>query len=255
MKYITLTLTAMSSFALSHSALADSVFVDFFNASDADTAATGTNNTGTETYNIVALTGTTSANRPWVLTGETFTDLTNTDGSAGSIDLLLNTYNTDDGQRRGGSANNGNNFTHVHVDGINDNAAGDALWMNNHNSNTGDFGWVLTFTDLDDSILYDFTVLATSGNNAGSWSVTTGTGDTDNENYGIDRDNVLSWTNVASDGGTVVLTGAATATADISGNTFRNAGIAFASVTAVPEPSSTALLGLGGLALLMRRRK
>ncbi|MEZ7957082.1 MAG: PEP-CTERM sorting domain-containing protein [Rubritalea sp.] len=27
------------------------------------------------------------------------------------------------------------------------------------------------------------------------------------------------------------------------------------SITAVPEPSSTALLGLGGLALIMRRRK
>lgn len=31
--------------------------------------------------------------------------------------------------------------------------------------------------------------------------------------------------------------------------------LTFTNVTAVPEPSSTALLGLGGLALLMRRRK
>jgi hypothetical protein len=53
---------------------------------------------------------------------------------------------------------------------------------------------------------------------------------------------------VLGDGGSVTFTG------DIDDGSFRVSGITIDTVV-VPEPSSTALLGLGGLALLLRRRK
>ncbi|MGB0774832.1 MAG: PEP-CTERM sorting domain-containing protein, partial [Akkermansiaceae bacterium] len=58
-------------------------------------------------------------------------------------------------------------------------------------------------------------------------------------------------TNAAS----VVITIADSAAAGSAGSNDGYADLVSFSTTAVPEPSSTALLGLGGLALIMRRRK
>ena len=125
--------------------------------------------------------------------------------------------------------------------------------MKNQDSTTATFGWIITFSGLTGAA-YDLSVLSGSTTTVGSWSVTTGTGDTDIEAYGINSgtniySDVQSFTNVAPVAGVITLT----STADANEFTFRNAYIAAATITLVPEPGSLALLGLGALCVLRRR--
>jgi len=65
----------------------------------------------------------------------------------------------------------------------------------------------------------------------------------------FDADSLALGNSLGSTVFTESLLGYATATL------FESGGDIFLSVTAVPEPSSTALLGLGGLALMLRRKR
>ncbi len=209
--------------ALAASAKAQTVLVDF---SDVSTIA----NTGTDTYNIIANPqGTTTTNHP-LPSGQTLTldDLFDSAGLATGVDVILDTYNNGSGQLRGGTAN-GNGLTHFPVVGVEDSASTDSFWLNNHNSNgTGagnEFGFVLTFNELTESF-YNITVFVGSTNLAGSWSVTTGTGDTNINAFENDQDNVLTWTNVSPINGSITLTGESLP----SNSNFQNTSISFASI-------------------------
>ena len=101
-------------------------------------------------------------------------------------------------------------------------------------------GWyqsVQTFTDDN---------LTTINTNIGdlTWTAFTGFGITDTTGgAGADTDNIVSvgaYFNSSIDAG---------------GGNWTGAKLQYFEVIAVPEPSSTALLGLGGLALILRRRK
>ena len=82
-----------------------------------------------------------------------------------------------------------------------------------------------------DFIVYWFPSLSVAG---GSTAITAG------DRYGAARD-AATWTLSSTDG------------FNTNGAAVTSAGAA--TLTAVPEPTSTALLGLGGLSLLMRRRR
>ena len=60
---------------------------------------------------------------------------------------------------------------------------------------------------------------------------------------------------ISSGSSDVVITTSVVNTAGAGASHYGLTGVAFDNVVTVPEPSSTALLGLGGLALILRRRK
>ena len=247
MKSKPLYLSALSLVVLPLTSNAATFLVDFGTSST--TAATTTdvyntvaNQTGTATDNPLAR----STNGPGVSNG-TISDaaLEDTAGVTSTLGVSLHGYTNGGGQLR-----SGNGFVHDPVAGIEAFALEDGYWMNNHNGNgTGagsEFGMVLTFSGLTEAF-YDVSVFSTSTNHSGSWSVTTGTGDTDAEAF-AGTNSVAQWTTVAPVGGVITLT-SISAPAD---GTFENMGINAASITSVPEPSS-ALLGFCGFVLLLRR--
>ncbi|MDB4436114.1 hypothetical protein N9139_01420 [Akkermansiaceae bacterium] len=209
-------------FGLALPASAEPILVDF-------NAANTTANVGTDTYNIIVNPeGITAITHPLAAEGELSSeDLLDSLGVTTTVDVTLDGYNNSTGQLRANSSNNGG-LTHNTVVGIEDSAAIDSFWMNNHNSNgTGagnEFGFVLTFSDLTDPF-YDIIILAGSSNLDGSWSVTTGTGDSDVVPFS-GQDDVLSWTNVTPVNGVIVLTGASVPT----NSNYQNTSISFASI-------------------------
>lgn len=208
--------------ALALPAFAEPILIDF-------NAANTTPNVGTDVYNIIANPeGFSTAAHPLASDGEiTSDDLLDSLGVATTVDITLDGYNNSTGQLRAASSNSGG-LTHNPVEGIEDSAAIDSFWMNNHNSNgTGagnEYGFVLTFSDLTDPF-YDITILAGSSNLDGTWSVTTGTGDTDVIPFG-GQDSVLSWTQITPVNGVIVLTGASVPT----NSNYQNTAISFASI-------------------------
>ena len=203
-------------------ASAEPILVDF-------NAANTTANLGTDTYNIIANPeGVTAVTHPLAADGELSSDdLLDSLGITTTVDVTLDGYNNSTGQLRANSSNNGG-LTHNTVVGIEDSAAIDSFWMNNHNSNgTGagnEFGFVLTFSDLTDPF-YNITILAGSSNLDGSWSVTTGTGDSDIVPFS-GQDDVLTWTDVTPVNGVIVLTGASVP----SNSNYQNTSLSFASI-------------------------
>lgn len=84
----------------------------------------------------------------------------------------------------------------------------------------------------------------------GSW-INSATVDLNSYDAGTEDGNTFSLNNSATTGGTIQLLD----TAEPTNPLFGNGSIASISFQQVPEPSSAALLGLGGLAMLTRRRK
>jgi len=122
-------------------------------------------------------------------------------------------------------------------------------WLNNNATGAG-AGITLTFSGLDDSLTYNLNI-------GTAWILNP---DLD-VNYAADGQNFTNDSDVSAkaygdllglstDGsGNLVITVS-------SDSTSRNdAAVSALVLTAVPEPSSAALLGLGGLALILRRRK
>jgi hypothetical protein len=104
----------------------------------------------------------------------------------------------------------------------------------------------ISFSDLDLSSVYNFSAIGgrNSGGVDGTIAVTTGTG---TGGTLLNDGTILDFSVTSDASGDIVLVFAAPS----SNATFNALSI----TTAVPEPSFTALLGLGGLALILRRRR
>lgn len=227
------------------------VYVDFGDANNGTVPATGT-----DFYNVTPDQVGISNAVPLASGGTiSLSNLLTSNSTPTTTDITISAYN-ETGEIRSGNANPGvantENLVHDPVAPFEEFASGDGYWMNNHNSSTAGtaFGFVISFSDLVGPS-YDITLLAGHGSNLdGTWSVTTGTGDSDAEAFS-GQDDVLSWTQVAPVGGVITLTGATISTTQ----NFRNASISAVSITAIPEPGCFALIGLvGGVAAMRRRR-
>lgn len=230
-KLLTTVLLPLASIITAHASTI--IYVDF-----------GDNAGSPATYNTLVPT-TSGATTSLEGSGESFTNLLDTAGSATGVDLNVLVTSTGGDVRAGDT-----DSAHDPVAGIADAALNDGFWVNNGGSN-GDVSFVLTFSSLT-AAAYD--IQLTSGDGVQidtTWSITTGTGDTNTFIASAgSTSGIGSWSTVAPASGDIVITGTYTAT-----GSFNTSNVNFVSLTAIPEPSSTALLALGGLALTFRRRK
>lgn len=182
------------------------------------------------------------------------TDATEIDGStATTVHVTLSFYNNGSGQTRFFNSTNVFGTTPAGFEEY----ARDGYLVNNHNTNGNgagnEFGFILTYSDLDPAKTYDVSVWGKRAGNVdtGTWSVTTGTGDADVLAMENGEETIMDWTSVTPNAsGEIVFTNVTTPS-----GTFANTQIAFTSIAeAVPEPSS-ALLGFCSFGLLLRRRR
>jgi hypothetical protein len=105
----------------------------------------------------------------------------------------------------------------------------------------------ISFSDLDLSSVYNFSAIGgrNSGGIDGNIEVTTGTG---TGGTLLNDGTILDFSVTSDASGVIVLKFAGP-------DSGQNATFNALSITSVPEPSTTALLGLGGLALILRRHK
>lgn len=216
---------------------AATIYVDFGDDAGAITAG--------ETYNTLVPTAS-GASTSLEGTGETFSNLLDTTGVSTGANLHVLVTSTG-GDVRGGHST----YAHDPISGIDDNALNDGFWVNNGNDN-GVVSFVLTFSSLG---ITPYNLQLTPGSGLiedTTWSVTTGTGDASSFTFteATDESGLATWAGVTPVGGEVVLTGSFNANSG-----FDTTTVNFLSITAVPEPSSTVLFGLGGLALVLRRRR
>lgn len=107
----------------------------------------------------------------------------------------------------------------------------------------------LTFTGLDDSLSYDLLIGAAFTDDIASATWTAdGQSDTTVSNVGADAFVTLAGLETDGSGNLVITSAGAGARPDLS-------AVAALTLTAVPEPSTAVLLGLGGIALILRRRR
>ncbi|MGB0993222.1 MAG: PEP-CTERM sorting domain-containing protein [Akkermansiaceae bacterium] len=116
---------------------------------------------------------------------------------------------------------------------------------------TGTRNTLLLFKGLDDSLTYDITAVI------GQWSTNTAFDGMSIFVTGQDSD---AFGTVSASGEPVYtnLTGLTSSGGNLTvqlSSPSNNQALSALTLTAVPEPSSTALLGLGGLALVLRRRR
>ena len=205
--------------------------IDFSNATAAGAGADSNGNYWTTVGN--GLQGNTGAD----LSVFNLIDSTNT---ATTIDLSVDFSNTDR-NGWGGNAINGTAGSNPFDQSF---AVIDGIYSN---MTTGLV--TLTFSDLAASTVYDLSLIggrATLGTD-GSIAITTGTG----SGGTLLNDGTQLDLSIISDGSGVIAF-----TFVDTNNNFNNSTVLNAmSITAVPEPSSAALLGLGGISLILRRRK
>lgn len=108
---------------------------------------------------------------------------------------------------------------------------------------------VLTFAGLDDALTYDIQFITGATTDAGvTFDFTTASGTASvTSALSTTTNGVLDFTGLTTDGsGNLVFT---------SGGGVPGISAGTVTAVAVPEPSSSALIGLGGIALILRRRK
>ncbi|MBK1831423.1 PEP-CTERM sorting domain-containing protein [Verrucomicrobiaceae bacterium R5-34] len=163
------------------------------------------------------------------------------DGAATGVSFTLDGSSQDNINYVAGNGGNTTDAT-IYADGIIANTSNGA--SGNPTSLT------LTFNNLDDSLAYDLVVGSTRADtqaNPQNFEVNWTAGGNTVLSSGIAPDGYVSFNGLKSTGGELVIT--------VDG-TNQYSPIAQLELTAVvPEPSSAALLGLGGLALILRRRK
>lgn len=199
------------------------VYVDFGNLADDANPATGT-----DIYNTTFAQPGAAATSALATGGRiVLSNLQGIDGSATTTGIEISTYNTGTGQLRSFNSATGG---HDPVAGFELFATEDGYWMNNHNSNADGTlsGFVLSFSGLDPALEYDLSLFGGAANQSGTWSVTTGTGDTNAATVTTTRNNVSDWTEVTpSAEGEIVLTSETVA----SSSDFAGFNIQFASVS------------------------
>ncbi|MFC5050455.1 PEP-CTERM sorting domain-containing protein [Rubritalea spongiae] len=176
---------------------------------------------------------------------QTFTDVINTSGTVlTGVDFTFS--NTPANSGDGGDSNISSDYSSVFPNA----AQNDAFFE----SNAGQ--WTLTFSGLDDSLSYDLTIGSYWAGGTAAQKENRNTGwEVDGVQLGTVADSLsdsyVNFTNLSTDGsGNLVIS-----TYDLNANTISTLSALTLTAVAVPEPSSTALLGLGGLALILRRRK
>ena len=216
------TLAISSSIANAAIVLTDTIAIDF-----------GATATGTANYNVSGHSVTTVA------------DLVRlSDGAATGVGFTL----------AGSSQDNINNVASDTLGNTSDTTIyEDGTLANNRNGASGNpTSLTLTFSGLDDTLAYDLIgglARADTQNSIGNWTSEWSADGQSASSNGFSSGAYVSLTGLSSSGGTLVVT--------VDGDT-QYSGISqleLTAVTPIPEPSSTALLGLGGLALIMRRRK
>lgn len=160
---------------------------------------------------------------------------------------------TENGSGNGGRAGSGADMTTfpAAVSGFDTNALKDSLFANNAGS--GPVSMVVTISGLDDTKTYDLLLYGGRINNQNlfqTWSLTEGTGGAN-----VSHDS-LGNTTVAVDWDSISTNGSGVIAFSISGNSGSGAAAAinFGQIIEVPEPSSLALIGIGGLLIARRRR-
>jgi hypothetical protein len=117
----------------------------------------------------------------------------------------------------------------------------DALGINNGSGAT----MSITFTGLIDSLTYDLTGGVNANSNyATGWTIA---GSPRQVSDATASGGYISFTDLTSSAGTLTIT--------LDNNALKHFAVSQLALTAVPEPSSAALLGLGGLAFALRRRR
>ncbi|VGO15661.1 hypothetical protein PDESU_04246 [Pontiella desulfatans] len=212
---------------------AEVIYLDFYDD--------GTTNTSPETYNVLNSTAGSGQTHPVATagTGLSMTGLVDTNGVTTGADVTLHSYSS---FRTAGGPAVGGTYAHQPVSGIATNASQDSFWVNDQ-GNAASFGFILTFTGLTGSA-YDISMLAGAASGGGTWSVTTGSGDSDTEAYSTAQTEVQQWTEVVPVGGTIELR----SIDDGSGN-WQNATLSFVSLEEVELANSLLALSSGTLSL------
>lgn len=146
-------------------------------------------------------------------------------------------------------------------------------FMTNYSDTTGSYTYTFTNLNAEVGALYDVYIYSARGfTNAGvsqftvdgadqfilnesmvgDYTLATNTASAVDANANKNEGNYVLFKNVSLDTLVIGVTGGI---ADTTGNGGNIANINGVQIVQVPEPSSTALLGLGGVALLLRRRK
>jgi len=175
-----------------------------------------------------------------------------TNNTTGNVPLTGTTWSVnviETGNGNGGNAGDGANYTGTYpaaVSGFSSDALQNGIFANGSASQL-----TVTFSGLSNTESYDLLFYGSRGNNGpntSTWSITTGSGGANQSSDILNNStDVIDWNGITADGGEIAFT--------ISGGS--NISLNFGQIVSspIPEPSSTALLGLGGIALILRRRK
>jgi hypothetical protein len=203
-------------------AFGDSIFVDF-----GPTASTGNENTISSSLLSIADAirfSDGAATGVGIAVTKTGSNWTQAGTIAGTGLYALNTLNTTDAE-----------------------VYGDALGINNGSGAT----MSITFTGLSDSLTYDLTGgvshATAAAKYATGWTIAGQAAPTYQVSDATAGNGYISFDGLTSSANTLTIT--------LDREQINHLAVSQLQLTAVPEPSSTALLGLGGLAFALRRRR
>jgi len=194
-----------------------------------------------------------------VVTGPNGDGATSGDVALGTTGWTINV--TETGAKNGGNAGAGANYGTVigdypgELSSFEVAALQDGIFAN-ADGIEGNSQLTVAISGLVDGYDYDLLFYGARGNNGdeqgADWNITTGIGgSTINTGVFNNSTDVVDWDGIKSVGGEIVFTITSVGTSFESEISLNFGQI----IETVPEPSSSALLGLGGLALALRRRR